>query len=169
MASAGEVGPNASVMPGSDQERYQAEMEHIQQQYAYMAQKSLSQQGIAHVYPGFESGGPVDPQQAQLAAIANQQAMYGAYGSPYALNMQQPQASPYSGMPGFPGPQGYNYQMYGQMEPITAPGPCYYDPYGMLNPAACVTPAGLNQKEDGTPTGPKHYKKKKDKKWFGCC
>ena len=57
----------------------------------YMMQQQLTAQGISHAYPGMmEGGGLVDPTQAQIAAFANQAAMYGPYGSPYALNMSPP-------------------------------------------------------------------------------
>ncbi|OEH74781.1 hypothetical protein cyc_05301 [Cyclospora cayetanensis] len=63
----------------------------MQQQVPLMVQQQLAAQGITHGYPGMlEAGGPVDATQAQIAAFANQTAMYGPYGSPYALNMPPP-------------------------------------------------------------------------------
>lgn len=68
-----------------------------QQSYPFMVQQHLAAQGISHGYPGMLDGGaPVDPTQAQIAAFANQAAMYGPYGSPYALNMPAaPSGGPY--------------------------------------------------------------------------
>ncbi|KAL8430797.1 hypothetical protein ACSSS7_005713 [Eimeria intestinalis] len=139
----------------------------MQQQMHYLAQQQQQQQyaaaaqGITHAYPGMlQGGGPVDPTQAQVAAFANQAAMYGPFGSPYALNMPPPP----TGGPYYPGaPPHFSYP---GMESFSLPGPAYFDPYGMINPAACVAPTA----------GPEHpeveaakHPRRKSKKWFGCC
>ncbi|KAL8273494.1 hypothetical protein Esti_002560 [Eimeria stiedai] len=113
----------------------------MQQQMHYLAQQQQQQQyaaaahGITHAYPGMlQGGGPVDPTQAQVAAFANQAAIYGPFGSPYALNMPAPP----TGGPYYPGaPPQFSYP---GIEGFSLPGPAYFDPYGMINPAACVAP-----------------------------
>ncbi|CDI74388.1 hypothetical protein, conserved [Eimeria praecox] len=133
-----------------------------QQPYPFVLQQQLAAQGIAHGYPGMLDGGaPVDPTQAQVAAFANQAAMYGPYGSPYALNIPAPPA----GGPYYPG-LGPHIP-YAATEAFTLPGPSYYDPYGMLNPAACVAP--VPAPENREVEQPKHLRRKANKKWFGCC
>ncbi|CDJ43187.1 hypothetical protein, conserved [Eimeria tenella] len=133
----------------------------FQQQYPVSLQQQLAAQGIPHGYPGMVEGGPVDPTQAQVAAFANQTAMYGPYGSPYSLAM----APPPTGGPYFP---GMGAQLpFTSLDTFTLPGPAYYDPYGMINPAACVAP--VPPPENREVEQPKHLRRKASKKWFGCC
>lgn len=110
-------------------------------------------------YGGYLQGG-VDISQMQAQAIANQQMLYGMYGQPYPPTA----AGLMGGMP---------QTMYGGALPMAAsfyagipqfPGPCPYDPYGMLNPAACVIPLAAPSSNNQS----KITKKKKDKKWW-CC
>ncbi|PHJ19905.1 hypothetical protein CSUI_006260 [Cystoisospora suis] len=156
---------------------------------------------------------PADPTAVQLAAIGQQQALYGPMGLPYNIHMmmnasQRPTAPPpsiYGGAvlsstsPGGPaavvgGAEG-SYAFGGgagdqvegipicnsfytgppsaglggvmgpsHLAPTPLPGPCYYDPYGMINPAACITPLPL------APDDPKKIKlsaKTKGRGW--CC
>lgn len=58
---------------------------------------------------------------------------------------------------------------YPQMESFSLPGPAYYDPYGMINPAACVSPIQGPAPENRDTEPSKHIRRKGIKKWFGCC
>ncbi|KAL8426861.1 hypothetical protein Efla_002469 [Eimeria flavescens] len=135
----------------------------LQQQLQYLSQQQqqpYSPPSIIHGYPGMmQAGSPVDPTQAQMAAFANQTAMYGPYGSPYALNMPPPP----TGGPYF---SGAPPQFYPGVESFSLPGPAYYDPYGMINPAACVAPLPTPETPDAEPT---KHPRRKSKRWFGCC
>ncbi|PFH38668.1 hypothetical protein BESB_010100 [Besnoitia besnoiti] len=128
-------------------------------------------------YRAVGTGENTDPIAVQVAAIRQQQEMYGGFGSPYALNTPAMglRSQPYPGMggqtpliqlPSAPGAIPLTASFYNA--PTSLPGPCYYDPYGMLNPAACFSPMPIaaedpaaQQKSLATPPA------RKARRW--CC
>ncbi|CBZ53366.1 hypothetical protein NCLIV_031530 [Neospora caninum Liverpool] len=171
-AVAAEVPAVPAAQEGSSAEAPQTESHLAPEQ---QVQETVMQAGSPYRVVG--SGELSDPTAIQVAAIKQQQAMYTGFGAPYALNSPSAMAATPGMVPrmGHPPPL-YLYPGAQAAVPLTTSfyngpssisGPCYYDPYGMLNPAACFTPMAL------APTDPaasaKSLSQKNSKSRGFCC
>ncbi|EPT28958.1 hypothetical protein TGME49_231160 [Toxoplasma gondii ME49] len=146
-----------------------------QEAAAPVAQETVMQAGSPYRVVG--TGELSDPTAVQVAAVKQQQAMYTGFGLPYALNspsamavtpgmaprISHPQTPLYQ-YPGAPGAIPLTTSFYNG--PTSVSGPCYYDPYGMLNPAACFAPVPLS---DTDPSAAAKKISKSSKSRGFCC